>query len=100
MKTIYISGKITGLPAHEVEHKFAFAELRFPSVSFKVINPATLCADIEEGSDWREYMRRCIKALADADMIYVLPCYKDSRGAQMEIFIAMTLGIEIIYAQL
>lgn len=96
--TVYISGKITGLDAATVEEKFARAETRFSAPGFRVINPVSLCADIERNACWTEYMKRCIKHLAEADVVYVLPCYVDSRGAQMEIFIAMTLKIKIVYA--
>jgi hypothetical protein len=100
LKQRYLSGKITGLSPEEVEAKFALAEIKFPDLNFNVINPVTLCADIDRNAHWQEYMKRCIAYLTKADLVYALPCHTESRGAQLEIYIALSLGIKIIYGTL
>ena len=41
-------------------------------------------------------MSVCLKAMLDCDGIYMLKGWKKSRGAKLEHFIALKLGIEIL----
>ncbi len=91
MRTIYISGPMTGYENYNQE-AFAAAEKELKR-DYVVINPAK--NSIEDGS-WVDYMRMDIKQLMDADCIYMLKGWNESRGARLEHFIASELDMVII----
>lgn len=93
--TAYISGKVTGLPDLN-KPKFAAATELLRSLGYGVvINPHVVCATLPKDSDWREYMKRCLKQLPGADLIVLLDDWHKSKGAVIEVLIALLLGIEI-----
>ena len=94
-KTIYIAGKVTGLPAEPTALKFKTAQDQLESRGFDVINPIELIDNPQE--DWDVAMKTCLEALEFCDAIYMLPCYTDSRGAKLEHRTATKMGITIYY---
>ena len=95
IKTIYISGKVTGIEA-QAKELFDDIEQRLISEGYGVVNPMSLRHDHDKS--WQSYMRECLDALLKCDAIYVLPNYKQSQGAMIELQLASTLGMEVIYA--
>jgi Asp-tRNA(Asn)/Glu-tRNA(Gln) amidotransferase A subunit family amidase len=95
MKTIYIAGKITGLPIEEARANFDKAEKKLTKQGFKVINPMKLPHNHDK--KWESYMKECITELIKCDSIYLLNNWAMSRGAIMEFEISMKLDIEVIY---
>lgn len=94
-KTIYIAGKVTGLPAEPTAQKFKTAQLELEAKGFDVINPIELVNNPDE--NWYSAMRICVEALLSCDAIYLLPCYTDSKGALIEHKTAVKMGIDIYY---
>ena len=94
MKTIYISGKITG--TDDFRERFAAAESKLKLQGYHVINPVKKCAHFAPGTPWVTYMRACLRLLSRADVIYLLRGWRGSRGAVMEQRIAVDLGMDII----
>lgn len=91
-KRIYLSGPMTGMddfnfPAFHAEAARLRAEGNF------VINPA------EHGEEpnlpWAEYLRKDIKLLMECDHIHLLPGWSNSKGARLEVHIALELGFVI-----
>ena len=96
---IYISGKISGLPFEQVTHKFNSAEERLNKHGIKkVVNPIKLDHSANTEQDWVIYMKTDLKALLDCDTILMLPCWRDSVGAKMELQTALTLNYNVIWA--
>jgi len=93
LKKIYISGAITSDPAYR--QKFATAEKRLEHQGHIAINPARLPA----GLDYEEYMYIHLATITICDSIYMLPCWKDSPGAQREKHFAEVLGKEVIFGK-
>lgn len=91
--TIYISGKITGMPNLN-KHKFAAAEEHLKRFAIIVHNPHTLPAYHDKS--WASYMKVCIRALCNSDKVVVLDCWKHSRGAIREVMIAKWLNIPVV----
>ena len=94
MTTIYIAGPMTGIenfnfPAFNKAAKF----LR--SKGFGVVNPAEIAP--VTGMSWRWYMQQDIPQLVKCDAIYLLPGWRQSKGATLEHHIAQELGMTIIY---
>lgn len=63
----------------------------------QVINPAELDAEIGLGEEWHVYIRRDIKALADCTGIVLLRGWEKSKGARLELHIALELGMDVLY---
>lgn len=93
-KTIYISGKISGIEG-EAFKLFEEAELMLTGLGYEVINPFKL--NHEHDKSWHSYMKADVKALCDCDTIYMLSNWTDSKGAIIEHTIAMYLGLKVVY---
>lgn len=93
MKKIYIAGKVTGLPHLETEMKFRRKSIELENLGFEAINPLDVVND--PSSAWEPAMRKCIKAMMDADAVFMLPCADNSRGAILENLIATCLDIPV-----
>ena len=68
----------------------------------KILNPVELgkCLQNEmapEVPSWNDYMKTDLSAMMNADTIYMLKDYKESKGARLEHFLAKILKYEIIY---
>lgn len=93
-KIVYICGKVTGLPIHEVTMHFGTAQKMLQEKGYEVVNPLEVVNDFH--CPWNVAMRKCIYALVHCDAIYILPSTNDSKGAALEIQIAGALQIDII----
>lgn len=99
-KTIYISGKITGTDNYK--ERFAKAEAELEAKGFVVFNPVRAGKRLEkllapEVPTWIQYMKQAIASMMNADCIYMLKGYRESKGARLELFLAKVLKYEIIY---
>jgi hypothetical protein len=95
MKTIYISGPITGLPLGN-KQAFDAMHARIIAAGHIPVNPHVICANLPAGSSHQEYMRVCIAHLAVTDAIIMLPGWENSRGARAEYMTATWCGVEIL----
>jgi hypothetical protein len=89
---VYISGKITGYP--KAEKEFAEAEKKLTAAGLTAVNPFRFNHDHDES--WESYMRVCIIELCKCNTIYMLPNWKDSRGAKIEYKLAKKLGMHVL----
>jgi group I intron endonuclease len=94
MKKLYLSGAMTGhtdlnFPAFHAEAD------RLRSLGYDVVNPAELNPD--HSASWHACLRADLKALLDCDAICLLDGYSKSRGACLELTVALQIGLEIIY---
>lgn len=84
---IYISGKITGLPFHEVESKFQSAEELLEALDLVPVNP--LKNGLTKEHSWNEHMVKDIEMLLECDGIMMLDNWDTSKGAKIEYNIAV-----------
>lgn len=99
-KKVYISGQITGLEESEYKELFNEAEDVLLSFGYEPINPIVLDeAEATKDWTWHDYMKRDIKLLCGCDYIYLLPNWKNSKGAKFEYMIADMLQIPCLNLQ-
>jgi hypothetical protein len=103
---IYLAGPMTGYPKSNFP---AFIDMatRLRDVGYTVWSPAE--KDIENGYDplkglgevWtlREYMFDDLHAVLNARMVAVLPGWEKSRGANLEVFTALSVGTPVYVAE-
>lgn len=93
MTRIYVSGPMTGLPDLNFPAFHAEAA-RLRNLGYEVVSPAEINAGLE-GEGWTACMKRDIAALVRCDVIHFLPGWQSSRGANVERFIAIALGLKL-----
>lgn len=98
MKRIYIAGKIGDLPEVEFKQNFETAKFELTLLGFKddeIISPVDLPHNHKR--TWSDYMREDIIALMCCTHVYALRNWRQSPGATIEINLAMSVGINIIF---
>ena len=88
---LYLAGPMTGLPEFNYP-AFNSAAGRLRASGFEVLNPAENKPEIP---DWVGYMREAIACLVRADAVAVLPGASDSRGARLEMKLAVELEMRV-----
>jgi hypothetical protein len=93
MKKIYISGRITG--DQNYREKFLEEEIRLVRLGYKVVNPAAIISGTMQDLRWSDAMRIVIREMMLCEGISLLPDWKKSRGAKIEVRLARELKIEV-----
>ena len=96
-KRIYISGQISGLQREIAERKFAKAEAQLRAAGLEPVNP--MRNGLPYSASWEAHMGVDIANLLGCPAIYMLPCWRRSRGASLERSIALLTGKRIVYAE-
>ena len=100
MTKVYLSGPMTGKPDFN-RADFAEATTRLRDLGFEVVNPHELREPVLKPNDpdynWRQYLARDISLLitGNFDGVVVLPGWKDSRGAVLELHVAQYIGLKV-----
>ena len=99
MKTIYLSGKISGLPEDQVKGNFTYAALEVMFMQpdeVDVISPLDI-TPLFGRKTWLCHMIADVWVMVfKCQAIHLQPNWIYSRGAKIEVFIALMLGKEII----
>jgi len=91
---VYISGKISGLDIELAKQSFQEAENKMLELGYEVINPLKLPDNHDKS--WESYMRVCITYLTKCDAIYMLEGWENSKGANLEYYLAYELKIKVL----
>lgn len=101
---VYIAGPITGREGYEERFKEAegnVRELWKDEECLVIFNPVEMVKDLREGMgcepSWEECMKFLIPFIFDADYIYFLHGWKESKGATMEFLISQALEKDILF---
>ena len=99
MKTVYIAGKVTGLPIHEVTMKFGYYKKQIEALGYNVINPLEIVSNEGNGwhTPWDVAMRICLKHMMTADIVLMMTCWQNSTGATVEHQLATVVCLPIMY---
>jgi nucleoside 2-deoxyribosyltransferase len=93
-KTVYIAGKVFGLPEQQVREKIERVSTDLQNQGYRVVSPAE---SINKGETWERTMKQSIKSMLECDEVHLLPGWQESRGAQLERDIAIRLGMDVVY---
>ena len=93
-KKLYITGPMTGIPENNFPlfHKVAKG-LR--EMGYETVNPAELLPS-GLSVEWEDFMREDITHLMKCDGVVLLPGWSRSRGAKIEVQLAMDLNMLIV----
>lgn len=91
---VYISGAISNRDPEEVRKEFERVEKLLSSLGLEAVNP--LANGLTDAHTWREHMRADLHLLLECDKIVVLPGWRESKGARLEVFVATELGMEVM----
>lgn len=92
-KIVYIAGRVTGLPIDEVRRKFQSAEEEIICKGNIAVNPLRF---VPSTASWEVAMRISLSYLLFCDAIYLLPDWRESKGARLEYYTAKQLGLEVV----
>lgn len=103
---LYLAGPMTGYPEFNFP-AFRATTARLREMGWDVRSPHELdesehggrAPAKDEAHAWGYYLRRDIKLLVDCDAIAVLPGWRASRGASLEVHIATALGMPVLDAE-
>ena len=103
---VYISGPMSGIPGYNYE-AFAEAALQLRLAGYEnVVSPHEIWCDESAGyaqdstaADWHRHMRADIAALLECDTIVLLPGWQMSKGARLELTIALELGFAVFFRE-
>ncbi len=93
MKKLYVSGGMTGLKDNNVP-AFNKASKALRKKGYKIISPPELDR-VSKHRTWEGYLRRDIGFLVTCDGVATLNGWKKSRGANLEVYIAKALSMEV-----
>ena len=93
---IYLSGPMTGLPDYNKDAFKLRAEI-LRNKGFHVNNPAEISDKHGLDKPYGFYLRKALQQLLDSDVVYVFGDITNSKGAQMEIKIAQTIGMPVYW---
>jgi hypothetical protein len=97
IKKIYIAGKVTGLSRAECTINFGTAQIAIEKLGHEAVNPLLVVNDWK--ASWEVAMKKCIVALMGCDLILMLDNYSDSPGARIELDLAKSLKIPVVYEE-
>lgn len=87
----YIAGKITGLSEAEYKANFQAAKEIVAALGYEPISPLDL--PHQHGRTWADYLREDIAALLQCQKLFALNDWTKSRGATIEVDLAIDLGL-------
>ena len=92
---IYISGKISGTDLTETRKRFASVAKAMKRLGYEPVNP--LENGLSEHDTWEAQIAKDIADLLQCKAIYMLQGWQDSKGARIEHYIAIEIGLPIMY---
>ena len=104
MKTIYISGPMSNTPNSNLE-AFDNAEKQLVGLGYDVLNPHKICEKLNtkffgmgKSPEYEDYLKEdIIQMLSKCDTVLVLPGWRQSKGAKLEIANAIACGLDVVF---
>lgn len=93
-KKVYLSGPITSLPLEDARRIFESAEEFIAKLGCIAVNP--MKNGLSPESTWEEHMKKDLAMLLECDTICLLPNFRESKGAMLELDVAIALGMGVL----
>lgn len=94
MKTVYLSGPMTGI--EDFNHPaFNDAANVLRAAGYSVINPAEINTDTSKS--WEQCIRADLRELCECESICLLPGWEKSSGAHLELHMAHRMGMDVLF---
>lgn len=90
MTRLYIAGPMTGIEDHNFP-AFNEAADQLRAAGYEVENPAD--QGVVDGWEWADYLRHDLPLLLKCDGVALLSWWYRSRGAKLEHYVAVELGL-------
>lgn len=100
MKTVYLSGKMTGLEESVYKENFRNAEMFYRACGYEVINPCNLSEIVlqrKPNASYEDFMAEDLRALRSCTHIAMLEGWESSPGAKREKAEAKSNGLTIMF---
>lgn len=94
---VYISGAIAHHDLQERMETFGKAEEHLARQGWCPVNPFN--NGVPQSSHWTEHMRADIMLLLGCEAIYMLRGWELSKGAKLELDVASSCGIKVLFEQ-
>lgn len=92
---VYISGAIAHYDMDERKEAFSRAEEELKAQGYDPVNPFR--NGLPDEAHWRAHMRADIALLLACDYIYMLKDWELSKGAKLELDVASSCGIKVLF---
>ena len=92
---VYISGAIAHCNLERRRAAFEHAARYLSIKGYEPVNPFE--NGIPQDAHWTKHMRRDIALLLDCDCIYMLQGWELSKGAKLELDVASSCGIKVMF---
>lgn len=92
---VYISGAIAHYDMNERKEAFSRAEEKLMAQGYDPVNPFR--NGLPDEAHWRAHMRADIAQLLACDYIYMLKDWELSKGAKLELDVASSCGIKVLF---
>nr|DAO64651.1 MAG TPA: CMP/hydroxymethyl CMP hydrolase [Caudoviricetes sp.] len=92
---VYISGAIAHYDMNERKEAFSRAEEKLMAQGYDPVNPFK--NGLPDEAHWRAHMRADIALLLACDYIYMLKDWELSKGAKLELDVASSCGIKVLF---
>lgn len=92
---VYISGAIAHYDLEERKATFGRAERYLDIKGYEPVNPFK--NGLPEDAHWQDHMRVDIANLLRCDAIYMLQGFEMSKGAKLELDVATSCGIRVMF---
>lgn len=96
-KKVYISGAIAHHDLGERKRAFAEAETELKKLGMEPVNPFR--NGLPEDADWRAHMKADMVLLLGCGYVYMLKGWELSKGAKLELDVASSCGIKVLFEQ-
>lgn len=92
---VYISGAIAHHDLDERKAAFSHAARWLELNGYEAVNPFE--NGLPDDAHWREHMRADVALLVGCDRIYMLRGWELSKGAKLELDVASSCGIQVMF---
>lgn len=96
---IYISGPISGYDIDERRKAFSEAARRIQTLGYETVDPIAEADAHPEDKTTQDHMRRDIELILTCDYIYMMRRWTHSKGCMVELQVATSIGLTVIFEE-